>query len=230
MQYNTSISKHSRKEPRLKNQEQTHQLSRERIAEVALRLADEMGIENVSMRKLASELGVTAMALYRYYGSIDEIQVAALARAFTEVDTLPIPGELWEDSIRRITTSIREVYLKHTSAHLYTVKSSGASPGMEEHTQRVYKLHEDQGIPAPILRKAWRIVDAYMGGFILGETEDVQNQSMLPHECTTDTWRETAAGAYSEETFHDGIEIIIAGIRGMAAPDPCEWRTPASEQ
>jgi AcrR family transcriptional regulator len=212
----------------LNNSPQTQQLSRERIAEAALRLADQMGIENVSMRKLAAELGVTAMALYRYYGSINDIQIAALALAFTEVDTRPIPGERWDDTIRRTTASIREMYLNHMAAHLHSVERSGASPGMEEHTQRVYKLHEDQGIPAPILRKAWRIIDAYMGGFILGETEDMQIQSELPHEKPTDTWRETAAGAYSEETFHDGIEIIIAGIRGLAAPDPCEWRTPAS--
>ncbi|ANE22245.1 TetR family transcriptional regulator [Denitrobacterium detoxificans] len=210
----------------MKSSPQTQQLSRERIAHVALRLADHIGIENVSMRKLAAELGVTAMALYRYYGSVDEIQVAALALAFTEVDTHPIPGERWDDTIRRTTSSIREMYLNHSTAHLHTVESTGADPGMEEHIQRVYKLHEDQGIPAPILRKAWRIIDAYMGGFILGETDEVQHRSKLPHEETAETWRETAAGAYSEETFHDGIEIIIAGIRAMAEPDPCDWHTP----
>ncbi len=210
----------------LKSSPQTQQLSRERIAKTALNLADYIGIENVSMRKLAAELNVTAMALYRYYGSIDEIQIAALALAFTEVDTHPIPGERWDDTIRRTTSSIREIYLRHVTAHLFAVEAGGASPGVEEHTQRIYKLHEDQGIPAPILRKAWRIIDAYLGGFILGEMEDARQHIEVSHEEDNETWRETAAGAYSEETFKDGIEIIIAGIRAMAEPDPCDWHTP----
>lgn len=34
------------------------------------------------------------------------------------------------------------------------------------------------------------------------------------------------AAAYTDEAFAHGVEIIIQGIRALAAPDPCEWRTP----
>ena len=37
---------------------------------------------------------------------------------------------------------------------------------------------------------------------------------------------ETAEAAYTEESFASGVEIIIAGIRAIAAPDPCDWATP----
>lgn len=205
---------------------QSQQLTRETIAQVALNLADENGIENVSMRKLAAELGVTAMALYRYYDSIDAIQAAAVALAYEEVDANPIPGELWEDTIRRTTASIRNIHLDHAAARLYLVESGGDCAALEQHTQRIYQLHTEQGIPEEILRKAWRIIDAFLGGFLQGEMLDVHNEEQVDAASPRESWQETAAGAYSEETFHDGIDIIIAGIRAMAEPDPCDWHTP----
>ena len=39
-------------------------------------------------------------------------------------------------------------------------------------------------------------------------------------------WQRVVAAAYTDEAFAHGVEIIIQGIRALAAPDPCEWRTP----
>ena len=208
------------------NAPQTQRLTREIIARTTLDMADTMGITNVSVRKLASELGVTAMALYRYYDSMDDIQAAAVALAFTEVDTNSIPGERWDDTMRRTMSSIRDMYLNHAAADLLAIEGAGDSPAMQAHTERIYSLHEAQNIPADILRKTWRIVDAYLGGFLKGELIEIKNEHRHPQDSPDAEWRQTAAGAYSEETFHDGIDIIIAGIRTMAAPDPCEWHTP----
>ena len=47
--------------------------------------------------------------------------------------------------------------------------------------------------------------------------------------CTDDDalpWQRVVAAAYTDEAFAHGVEIIIQGIRALAAPDPCEWRTP----
>ena len=224
MQYNSFSNYVSRSRRILKNA--TQQLSKNRIAHTALTLSDQMGIENISMRKLASELDVTAMALYRYYASIEEIRAAAVALAYKEVDTHPIPGERWDDTLRRTTASIREMHLNHASAHLHLIETTGDSPALQAHTQAIYELHENQGIPPKTLQKAWRLVDAFLGGFLQGEIYDVINEHEKPEAATGDSWRETAAGAYSEETFHDGIDIIIAGIKALAAPDPCDWHTP----
>ena len=53
-------------------------LTREEILAKALELADEHGIQNVSMRKLAAALGKAPMALYTYFGSIQEIHAGAV--------------------------------------------------------------------------------------------------------------------------------------------------------
>lgn len=201
-------------------------LTRDQIAGEALALADEVGLENVSIRRLAARLGCAPMALYTYFDSVQRIREAVVALAFREVDTAPVPGERWDDTLRRTTSSIREMYLRHADANLQFAEEPGYSDGLAEHTSKVYRLHGEQGIPPAILRKAWRIIDAFLGGFIAAELCELRERPVHPDPQGRD-WMETAETAYSEETFHDGIEIIIAGIRGLAAPDPCLWTTPA---
>lgn len=201
-------------------------LSRDAIIIEALHLADEEGIENVSIRKIAGVFNKTAMSLYRYFDSIEEIRQHVVALAFTEVDTSPIPGERWDDTLRRVTASIRQVDLRHEHAHLYLVQGAAWSPALKDHTDRVQKLHGNQGIPEEILQKAWRIIDAFLTGFTINEMSEMRDTPPPPPSPEEPEWMPTTREAYSDQAFHDGIEIIIAGIRSLAAPDPCEWYTP----
>lgn len=203
-------------------------LNRDLVLARALQLADEDGVENLSVRKLAASFDKSAMALYRHFDSMADIQQGLLALAFAEVDTAPIPGERWDDTIRRTTASIRAMHLNHASAHLHHVEGAAWGPGLREHTERVQLLHRDQGIPESILMRAWRIIDAFLTGFIANEIGEMEHGAEPPSPARP-AWLETAAGAYSEQSFRDGIEIIIAGIRGLAAPDHCDWRTPPED-
>ncbi len=200
-------------------------LTREEILAKALELADETGIENVSMRKLASALGKAPMALYTYFDSIQEIHAGTVALAFKEVDADPIPGERWDDTLRRTTLSIRGMYLNHMRADLYKVELGGYSAALEEHTARIYALHSDQGIPPETLRRLWCLIDAFLGGFIAAELQELRERPDHPDPGGRE-WVEVAENAYNEQTFKDGLEIIIAGVRQLSAPDPCDWHTP----
>lgn len=200
-------------------------LSQSAILAKGLEIADREGIENLSIRKIAKELGKTPMALYRHFDSMADIQQGILALAFKEVDTAPVPGERWDDTIRRTTASIRTMHLNHSKARLYQVETEAWAPGLREHTDRIQKLHDDQGIPDHVLARAWRIIDAFLTGFIICECTEGRHRETMP-ENEMPEWIDITEAAYSDEAFHDGIEIIIAGIRKLAAPDPCEWHTP----
>ena len=200
-------------------------LTREQILAEALALADEEGIEAVSARRLATRLGKAPMALYTYFESVQEIHAGVVALAFREVDADPIPGERWDDTLRRTMGSIRQMYLRHSRAELHKVEMGGYSDSLSEHTARIYALHTAQGIPADVLRRAWCVVDAFLGGFVDGELRELQERPDHPDPQGRD-WMETAENAYTDETFASGVEIIIAGLRALAAPDPCEWHTP----
>ena len=203
-------------------------LNKEIIRKKALEIADREGIENLSVRKLAKELGKTPMALYRHYDSIDDIRQAAMALAFEEVDADPIPGERWDDTLRRATTSIKDMSIRHSKAHFHLMHVSAWSPALKSHTERIQNLHSNQGIPPEILTQTWRIIDAFLDGFNA-------NASIAADIAAEDVpvdqpgWIDTARDAYTDQAFKDGIEIIIAGIRSLAAPDPCDWHTPEAE-
>lgn len=202
-------------------------LSQSTILAKGLEIADREGIDKLSIRKIAKELGKTPMALYRHFDSMNDIQQGILALAFQEVNTAPIPGERWDDTIRRTTSSIRHMHLSHSKAKLYLIESEAWAPGLRDHTEHIQKLHHDQGIPEDILARAWRIVDAFLTGFIISECTSAEHHAMLPTS-EIPSWAPITDAAYSDEAFHDGIEIIIAGIRNLAAPDSCEWRTPSA--
>ena len=210
------------------NGEASAPLTPEIIYAKALEIADEEGIENASARKIAAALGKTPMALYRHCASIGDIQQGAFALAFSEVDTSPIPGERWDDTVRRTTASIRAMHVRHARACLFNIKVTALSPALRAHTESVQKLHHDQGIPQEVLERFWRIIDAFLSGFVINEVHMINalhdDEIKIPADLPE--WVETVEGAYSDQAFHDGIEIIIAGIRALSAPDPCEWRTP----
>lgn len=204
-------------------------LTREAIAAKALEIASTEGLEGLSARRLAGAFGKTAMALYRHFGSMEEIQHAMVALAYREVDAEPVPGELWEDTLRRTMGSIRRVELKYAKAHLFQIEGAAWDAGLLDHTDRIQRLHREQGIPEHILTPLWRIVDTYLTGFIDNEIAELEHAPEPPVDGAPD-WLQTAEAAYTDASFEQGIGIIAAGIRALAAPDPCEWRTPNADK
>ena len=103
-------------------------LTRELVVETALAIADASGLEAVSFRRIATELGVTPMALYRYVSSKDELFGAIVDRAFDEFE-LPRDGtEDWRDQLRELARAFRRVLLAHpAAAALYFVKADTQS-------------------------------------------------------------------------------------------------------
>ncbi len=87
-------------------------LSRERVLRAAVALADEAGIEAVSMRKLAQELGVVPMALYKHVANKDELLDGMVDLVIDEFESPP-PGLDWQDAVRQRVLSARRAVLRH---------------------------------------------------------------------------------------------------------------------
>src|SRR5829696_4650483 len=82
-------------------------LTRERVLETAVELADRHGLEWLSMRKLADELGVAAMTLYYYVPNKVELIDGMIDIVFGEIE--PPAVELdWKTAMRRRAVSTRE--------------------------------------------------------------------------------------------------------------------------
>ena len=87
-------------------------LSRERVLRAAVALADDAGIDAVSMRKLAQELGVVPMALYKHVANKDELLDGMVDVVVGEIDP-PVPGADWKTAVRQRILSARRALLRH---------------------------------------------------------------------------------------------------------------------
>src|SRR6476469_2028788 len=87
-------------------------LTRERVLQAAVDLADRGGNEALSMRKLGQELGVDAMALYRHVRGKDDL-LDGLVEVIVGQSERPTPGGDWKTSLRQQAMAARLVMLQH---------------------------------------------------------------------------------------------------------------------
>ncbi len=87
-------------------------LSRDRVLAAAVALADEVGIEALSMRRLAQELGVVPMALYKHVANKEELLDGMVDALVSEIDP-PVRDAGWKNAVRLRVLSARRALLMH---------------------------------------------------------------------------------------------------------------------
>jgi AcrR family transcriptional regulator len=87
-------------------------LSKERVLDAAVALADEGGVDALSMRKIAQALGVVPMALYKHVAHKNELLDGMIDVVVGEIDP-PDGGTDWKTAIRRRVLSARRMLLRH---------------------------------------------------------------------------------------------------------------------
>ena len=200
--------------------------SREEIIDIAFKLVDKLGYDGFSMRTLGDELGMSAMGVYSYFRSKDDLLRAVLRRAQDELDTSSIPGEHWEATTHRICETMRTASLAHPHIRLMRYRISGRWP--QAYNEDYYRLFLAQGVPEEVHAKLFRAISSYLSGFIDPACWDIithQNSAEAP-EPATEPWERLADERFTKEAFHEGIDIIIAGVKAQVAPNPCNWHTP----
>ena len=163
----------------------------------AVALADEDGIEALSMRKLAQALGVEAMSLYHHVANKDELLDAMVDVVFTEVD-LPAADGPWMVEVRGRCTSLREVLLRHPWA--VGRLDSRRNPGMATlvHHDAVIGCLRGGGFSVRKAALAFATVDAYVFGFVVQQL----GLPMEPGEDTAELAAEILASAPTDALPH----------------------------
>src|SRR5437016_8507653 len=87
-------------------------LNRQRVLRAAIALADERGAQELTMRKLAKELGVEAMSLYNHVANKDDLLDGMIDIVFGEIEP-PAPGGDWKAELRKRAVSTREAHNRH---------------------------------------------------------------------------------------------------------------------
>jgi AcrR family transcriptional regulator len=140
-------------------------LSKERVLRAALELADAEGIEALSMRRLAKELGVEAMSLYNHVANKGEILAGIIDLVASEFD-LPADESDWKVAMRRHAISSRDVLLRHRWATSIWMTQGGGPARLRNGDWMLRKLRE-AGFSPDLIYHAFHILESYVLGYTL---------------------------------------------------------------
>ncbi len=136
--------------------------------QTALRLADEGGLEALSMRKVAQELGVKAMSLYNHVANKDDMIDGIMDLVVSEIE-LPRFDLDWKTAMRRRAISAHEVLLKHSWAAMAIMSRINVGSAMLRYIDRTIGCLREAGFSWKMADQAWNAIDSHIYGFTLQE-------------------------------------------------------------
>jgi AcrR family transcriptional regulator len=195
-------------------------LTRERIVDAASALVDKEGLDALSMRRLATELGVQGPSLYNHFGTKAEI-VDAVADAVTEQVDLTVFGAYeWPEALRRWAKSYRAVLAAHPNIVPVLATGPGRRPAALAMAEAVFGALVDAGWPparathiGALMR--YLVTGSALGSFALGFDEDPQVYAeRYPHLRDAHLLAEHRSSV-DEGAFALGLETVITGLEAM---------------
>lgn len=205
-------------------------LTRERILAAALRMADEEGIEELSIRKLGARLGVNGVSLYHHFGSKTEIVDGLVAHVMAEVDLAPEEHD-WVRRLRRIHRSLRAALVAHPNLLPAAVtRPFNTREAMRVHDAALETLL-DAGFDDEDALHGFQTLRSYVVGHALSETVGlladpptwVNRERMTVQEYGEYGFRNVlrvvpaAAVADNAVSFAVGLDSIIVGLESRLA-------------
>ncbi|MEA2577476.1 MAG: hypothetical protein QOD78_1064 [Chloroflexota bacterium] len=141
-------------------------LSRERVLRAAIDQADALGLEALSMRKLADVLEVAPMALYRHVANRDDLIDGMVDIVFSEV-VVPSSGTDWRTAMQRRAISLRDVLSRHRWAIGLMESRRNPGPANLRHHDAVLGSLRAGGFDIVGAAHAYSLLDSYIYGFAL---------------------------------------------------------------
>ena len=153
---------------RAQNRRARAPLSRARILNAALAVADKGGFDSLSMRNLAEELGTAPMSLYRHVANKEDLLDAMVDAVFAEMYPPAIGGD-WKAELSMRGVSAREALRRHPWA--IGLMETRMNPGLASavHHNATMGCLREAGFPFKDAVHAYSLLDSYTYGFALQE-------------------------------------------------------------
>ena len=144
--------------------ERRTQLTRERVMAAAVELADRDGIESISMRRLAQELGVEAMSLYTHVRNKNDL-LAGMADAVVGQIPIATDGADWQASLRQMVLAARGVVQRHPWAPRTVEAQAAPGPAVLRYVDAVFGVLREGGFSIAETHHALHILGSRVLGF-----------------------------------------------------------------
>ena len=176
-------------------------LSRERVLRAALDLADESGLDALTMRELGTRLGVEAMSLYNHVANKDDVLDGILDLVVSEID-LPSGDVDWRLAMRRRAASARAAFGRHPWASALIDSRESSGPGRMHYFDWVIGTLRRSGFSVELAVHAFSLIDSYIYGF------GRQQLNMAAGEGTAEESAEAILSAIPANEFPYLAEVI----------------------
>jgi AcrR family transcriptional regulator len=187
-------------------------LSTQRVLRAAVALADAGGVEALSMRKLAQQLGVVPMALYKHVANKDELLDGMVDVVVGEIDPPP-EGTDWKTAIRRRVLSARSALLRHPWASRVLESRTDPTPTVLQYMDSMIGIFRAGGFSIDLTHHAMHA----MGSRLLGFSQELFDDSVDLDPAATAVMLQRMAGRYPSITelvtaiTHDDASVVGQG-------------------
>lgn len=192
-------------------------LTTERLATATLAVIDRDGIEALTMRAVAKELGMATMSLYRYVTDKDELEVLVVDQVLSGVNLAVPPGE-WQARITELLSRVRKAVTAHPATVPLLLRHRHSVPASLEQIEAMLAILTDAGFTGERRVIAQRTIIAYLFGMLQNEhygplkgagTAAMAAQEKFPLLAETAGTARKVAG---DTEFHKGLEILLRGL------------------
>lgn len=211
-------------------------LTRQRVLDAAMALADRVGVEAFTIRKLAAELDVKPMAIYHHVPNKDSILDGIVDAVFAEIDLPPTDVD-WREAMRLRCVSAREVLGRHPWAPPLMESRTSPGPATLHHHDAVLACLRRGGLSWSLTAHAYAVLDSYVYGFALQEAnlpfEDEQQVGELSESIimplSADEYPALVAftvehvlqpGYDFGHSFEFGLDLLLDGLSRAATDSP----------
>jgi AcrR family transcriptional regulator len=205
-------------------------LTKERVLRAALAIADEGGIESLSMRLLGGRLGVEAMSLYNHVENKDDILDGVLDLVVEEI-AIPAAGANWRSAMHERAVSAWLAFQRHPWASALMDSRLNSGPARLRYFDSMIGTLRRAGFSLELAARAFSVLDCYVYGFgrqrlnmaSSGEKEDEKRaesfRDIVPGESypyLAQMAELTMKTGYDEDAdFEFGLNLILDGLERL---------------
>lgn len=192
------------------------------IAAAALAVLDRDGLGGLSMRSVATELGVGTMSLYRYVDSREDLEHLIVEHVLAGVDLSVSPRAGWRTKVRTLAERVRSAIGDHPAVVPILLSHRQLGSGTVRWAEPVLAALRDGGFEGKARVVAFRTLLAYVLGAV-----QVEHLASLSGDATValadlprdrfPVLAETAAsarGMSADEDFRSGLDAVLRGLAG----------------
>lgn len=145
-------------------------LSRDAIADAALAIVDAEGLDGLSMRRLAEELGTGPASLYAHVSGKPELLQLLIDRVAGEIEAPEPDPERWQEQLKEVARTMRATILRHRDIVRISIGRIPMGPNAVRYSERLLAILRAGGVPDQLAVAGFQLMFSVVNGFTMDET------------------------------------------------------------